>query len=465
MYDRQRETRCDINPEYEEPTDVFGKQSRTRDYVGGAEGFDAQDKAMQPGGAADKSKQPGAAEGKADVKAGADAKADQKAAAAESKDAQKPSAGESKGDIAATKGDADAAQKKAADTKVDVAAGAEQKGEAPAGAADLSPIRQALLKQYQALDGKGVGDAEFDAICSKGSWDDRQIAEKKSADEYPAKLAEWQAKCAEDPTWSKTHKQPTKLSHYTTCIDTQAYVLRAAFEAEKLSIKTTGDARFYFGPDAAEKGKKLDAWTPGSPGMGARPKPGDILVLQMQGAKLDQANAGMGKGEADFKKSEDELTKKIADLGTASAAAEEGAAAAQTKKATDLADQLSKLRQKHDESKAKLQKTLDDLHAKYEKGGDTGDKHHWFSHVANFVGWREELKDGQPTGKEIWTTFDGGQMVWGKVGNQGSKKSERFYHKATNEISGEATQGGDTRFLQGWIDVDKMVQSEQPQKK
>jgi hypothetical protein len=71
---------------------------------------------------------------------------------------------------------------------------------------------------------------------------------------------------------------------------------------------------------------------------------------------------------------------------------------------------------------------------------------------------------GKPTGKELWTTFDGGQHVAGKVNDQGAKGTLRLYDPATNEISsatkgpgGIVTQDGKTRWLAGWTDVDALV--------
>lgn len=37
----------------------------------------------------------------------------------------------------------------------------------PAGADTLSPLREAMLEQFRIMDGKGVGDAEFEEICGK----------------------------------------------------------------------------------------------------------------------------------------------------------------------------------------------------------------------------------------------------------------------------------------------------------
>jgi hypothetical protein len=76
-----------------------------------------------------------------------------------------------------------------------------------------------------------------------------------------------------------------------------------------------------------------------------------------------------------------------------------------------------------------------------------------FSHVG-FLQHREELADG----REKWTTFDGGQLVQrGGEKIEGAQSSIRYYDPKTNEISGELQQGGEARWLYGWVDVDKMV--------
>src|SRR5262249_27512988 len=78
-----------------------------------------------------------------------------------------------------------------------------------------------------------------------------------------------------------------------------------------------------------------------------------------------------------------------------------------------------------------------------------------FSHV----GFLKEIeKPTTATGRERWTTFDGGQLVereGKKV--EGSQTSTRYYDPKSNEISGELQQGGEARWLYGWVDVDKLV--------
>jgi hypothetical protein len=41
---------------------------------------------------------------------------------------------------------------------------------------------------------------------------------------------------------------------------------------------------------------------------------------------------------------------------------------------------------------------------------------------------------------------------------QGAESVRRRYDPATNEMSGEKSQGGDARWLQGWVDIDKLVE-------
>ena len=76
-----------------------------------------------------------------------------------------------------------------------------------------------------------------------------------------------------------------------------------------------------------------------------------------------------------------------------------------------------------------------------------------FSHVG-FV--ESIIKKDDDT--ETWKTFDGGQTLHvGKEDRQGAKSNERTYRLSTNEIEGEASQGGMKRWLQGWVNVDMLV--------
>jgi hypothetical protein len=61
------------------------------------------------------------------------------------------------------------------------------------------------------------------------------------------------------------------------------------------------------------------------------------------------------------------------------------------------------------------------------------------------------------------TTFDGGRLVQrGSEKIEGAQSSTRFYGPKTNEISGEAQQVGEARWLYGWVDVDKLVAEKYP---
>jgi len=85
-----------------------------------------------------------------------------------------------------------------------------------------------------------------------------------------------------------------------------------------------------------------------------------------------------------------------------------------------------------------------------------------FSHVG-FLQNIEPLKDV----RERWTAFDGGQLVMGegkKEKTEGSQSSTCYYDPKANEISGEQQQGGEARWLHGWVDVDMLVAEPEPAK-
>jgi hypothetical protein len=86
-----------------------------------------------------------------------------------------------------------------------------------------------------------------------------------------------------------------------------------------------------------------------------------------------------------------------------------------------------------------------------------------FSHI----GYIKSISNNDD-GTEAWTTVDGGQGLAGKydadgnviqAGHEKLAEVNRSYDSTTNLITGEANQGGQPRWLKGWIDVDKLVQA------
>lgn len=412
------------------------QQSKTKQLVGGIQGFDAQAAALAPQD--DKPKAP---------------------VAPNAKDAPAPVSDE-----------------KSAEGEGSAAA-------AGAGPEALSPLREALLEQFRLMDGKGVGDAEFEAICGKTWWEDRKkseaAAKKYNTEELPVLLAEWQTKAAADPAWAKANPKPVRKddSVFTTCIATQGKLLQAAFKATGQHVKGADVKYDVFG--YATMGRieatKRDAWTESKPGIGQRPQRGDVLVLEMRGGAdkvqkdIDGENSQFSMNAMGQKK----LEKQIAQLQTASAGANEAAAKAANAKLPELEAKLAELRASHDKKIAELQVKLDEARAKTEAnagteksvkgGGRMGGLE--FSHVGMFNGMAPEMgADGKATGREVWTTFDGGQNVPGKVNDQGAKSCTRLYDPKTNEIAsaskgagGAMTQDGKTRWLGGWVNIDKLV--------
>ncbi len=317
----------------------------------------------------------------------------------------------------------------------DVAPGAEA---APAGAEALSPIRLAILEQFQLLEGKGVGDAEFDRVCSAAAW-------KAQKDREAKELAE-----------------KGRTAVYTTCIDTQNAILRAAFAASELAIKKNdkGKESFNFGTVGRKEGQKLGAWTEASAPLSARPKVGDILVLEKQGTGVDNAHSSIAFSESQFQKKEAQLQQQLAALEAAAEGATEAKAAANAARVSHVEAQLDKLRAQHERTAAFLRGKLDEARARRDalnseenrkKGGGLA-----FSHVGCLKRITKQVVDGQETGLELWETFDGGQTLGG--GKNGARTCTRLYDPRTNEISGEMSQGGALRWLAGWVDVDALVE-------
>ncbi len=358
-----------------------------------------------------------------------------------------------------------------------------------AGPEALSPLRQALLQQFQALNGKGVGDAEFEAICGEQWWKDRQKSEADAKvynkDVWPGEVAKWEQECKANPEYAKTHKKPPRKddSHFTTCIATQTKLLEAAFKATQQHVKQTDAAKFdmfTYGTLGRLEATKRGAWVEAKPGMPNRPQPGDILVLEMRGSadKVQGDIDGENSQYSMYSQNVKSIEKKLAEARAASQSATEAISKAGQAKVPQLEARLQELKAAHDKRLQELDAKLAEARAKTaatagtEKALKGGNRMGGleFSHVGFFNGLRPETDaDGKPTGRELWTTFDGGAHVPGKVDNQGAKSGLRIYDPRTNEIMGASqgkggavTQDGKTRWLGGWTNVDALVDASRP---
>lgn len=416
--------------------------SRTRGIVGGIEGFDAQAAALAP------KKEPGP------VKPGAKGEGDK----------------------------AEGKQAPAADATRQVGV-REDKGGPEVDSEKLSPLREAMLQQFQLMEGKGIGDAEFESVCGKDWWVKRKqneaAAKKYNTEELPALVADWEAKCKADPNYAKANPKPPRKddSSFTTCIAMQGKLLEAAFKATDLHVKRA-DVKydlFGYGTMGRIEAKKRDAWVESKVGIGERPKAGDILVLEMRGAadKVQKDIDGENSQYGMFGQSEQKMTKELTQLKAASASANDAISKAAAAKMPLIEAKLAELRAKHDQKIAALQVKLDAARAetaakagteKSVKGGNRMGGLD-FSHVGLFKEMAPEIDaEGKATGREIWQTFDGGAHVPGKIDAQGAKSNTRLYDPKTNEIvsaakgaGGALTQDGKTRWLGGWTNIDKLV--------
>ncbi len=353
---------------------------------------------------------------------------------------------------------------------------------APAGAETLSPLREALLEQFRIMDGKGVGDAEFEAICGKSWWinrkQDEAAAREYNTKVYPELYKEWKRRADTDPVWAAAMKPPARQddANFTTCIATQGKLLEAAFQLTGQKVKTVGDSKvalYTYGTMARLEAKKRDAWVPAFPGVSARPKPGDILMLEARGTpdkvqeKIDGENSPYSMASINAK----DVQKQIDQARAASTGANQAMAQAAAARIPELEARLGRLKAQHDARIAELTIELDKARvgtgkvagAEVEtKDGRRGGLD--FSHVGLFKDSRPELdSEGKPTGRELWNTFDGGAHVPGKIDSQGCKSSLRVYDPRTNEITGVSerggvtTQDGKTRWLGGWTNIDALV--------
>jgi hypothetical protein len=338
-----------------------------------------------------------------------------------------------------------------------------------------SPLREKILQLFDKYDKKVVGDKEFDNIITEDAWNKQK---KKEAD-YASDMEKYKK--------GELKEAPKLVAKYTTCIDTQRKILEEAFKNTGLSIEKVGKLRRYDFATLGEKNAMAidpESWNEASAGMSKRPKPGDILILAKRGAKTDAAAKALDYvnntkyGTAEKAKANDKAEKKLeqvqAAYDAAKAALEELANAVDasekdqqkaeaalakadkalqeaTKKAEETAKALQESKDKAAKESPDYLKKLNDLRKQADHK-----KYFEFSHV----GYLKSIDPKRnPDGTENWMTFDGGQTVQARGGKQGAESVKRIYNPEHNEISGEKSQGGEARWLQGWVDVDKLVQS------
>lgn len=342
--------------------------------------------------------------------------------------------------------------------------------------AKLSKLRQQMYALMKPLNGATVGTSAFDKVMTKDAWDKRKADEAASAAlwaPYEAAKAKYEAdmklfkagKLTEEPKMTAKRPEKDKLENLTTCIETQACILREGLKNAGFEMKLkegSTEAQYYLGSKGQKEATALGAWTTAARsndrGEGPRPKLGDILVFSKRGEDVDKVaseiattptNKFHGKAKPVL-----DLEKQIADFKKLGEGMDEAAKTANETKIAGLEGKLTK-------AKAELEKYLDGLRAKLDKMREgvaekaTKDQLA-FSHVDIVVRIEKDYKDPKEPGvyKEKWLTMDGGQTINQK---QGSRLTERVYTPSRNEISGEASQGGADRWVQGWIDVDKLV--------
>jgi hypothetical protein len=358
-----------------------------------------------------------------------------------------------------------------------------------AGPGALTPIREAMLKQFQLLEGKGIGDAEYNQVCSLESWQKLKASEAEAKrynkEDFPGVLAAWQAahaaKAATDPVYAKLHPKPYKKNEgkNTTCIAAQGVILKAALAATNMAVKPLADQKddpTSFGPMARIEAKKRNAWVESKVGVTERPKVGDLLYLEIRGAEdgLQEQMAGENSQYSMFGMSQKKLQQQLDQAREAAMSASEARATAAAANVATIEAKLADLQAKHEARIQALQTKLDEARAQTAaKAGSeveiTGPARRRgglaFSHIGMFKNSYPELDgNGAVTGREIWETFDGGQHVPGKVDDEGAKSNQRIYDPKTNEFSGAKpaaggamTQDGKTRWLGGWINLDELA--------
>ncbi|MEZ4267750.1 MAG: hypothetical protein R3F39_15325 [Myxococcota bacterium] len=376
----------------------------------------------------------------------------------------------------------------AANEPVDIYEGPDDEPE-QAGPEALTPIREAMLKQFQILEGKGIGDAEYEQVCSLASWNKLKASEAEAVrynkEDYPAIIAAWQAehgaKAAADEAYRKAHPRPFKKSEAktTTCIAAQGVILKAALAATNMEIKPLPgqkDDPASFGPMARIEAKKRNAWVESKVGITQRPQVGDLLYLEMRGGedKVQEQIDGENSAFSLYGMSQKRLEQQLAQATEAAKNASEAKAAAAAANVANIEGKIATLQAQHEARIQVLQKKLDEarvqtaaragteveINAVQRRRGGLA-----FSHIGMFKSCSPELDaNGVPTGREIWETFDGGQNVPGKVDDEGAKSNRRLYDPRTNEFSGAKagpggvmTQDGKTRWLGGWVNLDELA--------
>jgi Domain of unknown function (DUF4157) len=407
---------------------------------------------------------------------------------------------------AAPAGTAEKSEEKTGASEVAAITGHEEEDE-------LSPIRQKLFELFGKFEKSVIGDEVFDKVETQKAWDQQKKEEEAATvvyeeekKNYANKMKAWEegGKKGEKP------KPPIPVAKFTTCIATQQVLLTAAFKETGLAIKKEGKLpKYAFATQGAQIAEAIapadaagpGAWHWGRMGLPAseRPKRGDIIVMAFRGGRVDQGAKELNYilnikyGTAQKRKSNAEAQAKLKTSEAAIVSAEKSLKALQqsekpvagwqmreaqssleravnalnaAKKAADkAASDVENLKQPTAEERAPAEAKLEAARqesaaARAERLKEpVGSKKRYlfqFSHVGFLKEKIEDLKDG--TGRERWTTFDGGQLVerQGKK-IEGAQASTRYYDPKSNEISGELQQGGEARWLYGWVDVDKLV--------
>jgi hypothetical protein len=389
----------------------------------------------------------------------------------------------------------------------------EAKATEKGGEAETSTLRQKLLELFGRFEKSVIGDEVFDKVETQKAWDVQKSEEAVASLIYASEKKDYEAA---HKTWvdggkkGPEPKPPVPVAKFTTCIATQQVILTQAFKETGLAIKKHGKlSKYAFATQGAEVAEAIapadaagpGAWHWGRMGMGEkeRPKPGDIIVMAFRGGTVDKGAKELNYllnikyGTAQKVKTNEEAKAKLKASGEAIAKAQESledlqrnpkaanwqlrAAQARLERAINAlnaaknaadkaASDVENLKKPTPEERAPAEAKLEAARkesaaARAERLKEpVGSKKRYmfqFSHVG-FLQKIERLTDG----REKWTTFDGGQLVereGKKV--EGAQTSIRYYDPKSNEISGELQQGGEARWLYGWVDVDKLVKPKQ----
>src|SRR5262249_892333 len=142
-------------------------------------------------------------------------------------------------------------------------------------------LRRALMAEFLRMNGKVIGDKEYDDIESQEAWDKRKQAEKDAEEAIKA----WNDL---PPDKQKTEPKPAPLPKMTTCIGAQQNMLKNAIKNAGLKLIGKTNA---FATDAVNAANAIgpDVFHAASAGMSERPKVGDIYVLAQRGQSVDNA--------------------------------------------------------------------------------------------------------------------------------------------------------------------------------